>query len=339
MTRLIRRAVLAMVAASAGIVLHGQTTTAGQRARSTSDGLTAPGRRTDPTAHRRSSATSSACPRPSRCRRSRCRTPVPLPVIPTPASRCSRRSRCSRAIGRRQYHRAPIPTSASRSHRSSIPASANPSHPSRTHRSSIPASADRCRPVTDPGAGQPVPPIADPPSPDPDVGTPPAPDEAGRPPADEPGGSGDPAPSSGDPTAVDALPPPGPADGVTHHPRPVVATAGPGPPPRRASDGHRRFLARRRAAAVDAASDAPIGRDHGDPTVDLAADDTVASGGAVDAEVEGPTAETWVPSGGGGRASLRRAGRRAGGARRLVDRDRRRQTCDQQAWSMGRRAR
>ena len=224
MTRLIRRAVLAMVAASAGIVLHGQTTTADNalldlggltgRPDRPSERTAAPRRhpRPAPDHHVAGAPVAAAAVRCSRCQR----------------SRDSRRSRCSRATGRHQYHRRPIPASANPSHRSSIPASANPIPPiidpgigRPIHRSSIRESANPSRrprsrggqpipPVIDPGVGQPIPPIADPPSPGSGCRHPTAAgDDAGSPPGDGP------APSSGEATPVDALPPPGPADGVT----------------------------------------------------------------------------------------------------------------------------
>ena len=300
MTRLIRRAVLAMVAASAGIVLHGQTTTA-DNALFDLSGLTAAGGRPTRRAHRRSSATSSACPRPSRCRRSRCRCRCSQRCR-CRRFRCSQRSRCSQAIGRRQYRRAPIPTSACRSHRSSIPSSANPYHPSRTHRSPIPTSANPCRRSLIPAPANPCQRSPTPPSPDPDIRAPHRSRTAGGPP------SGGWAGRIRRACAVIGR----------HDGRRRAATAGTGrrrdhTTPGRSNRGTGATIAAGEAtasalpggpppaAAVTAASDALERPRPSDPTVELAADDTVASGGGVDAEVEGAVAETWAPSGGRGR--------------------------------------
>ena len=315
MTRLIRRAVLAMVAASAGIVLHGQTTTA-DNALFDLSGLTAPGRGTDPTSAPPllgdilglpPTITLPTLPLPA--------LQLPLPVLPNlPVPTIPVLPTLPPFPGNRP---APVPPSPDPDVGLPLPPVIDPDvglplppvidpvvgqpvPPISDPPVVDPDVGQPLPPVTDPGASQPVPPIADPPSADPDVGTPPTPDEAGRPPANEPGGSGDPAPSSGDPTAVDALPPPGPADGVTTpgtggSNRGTGATTAAGE-----ATGSAAFLARHRRRRAGAASDAPHRPRPGDPTVDLVADDTVASGGAVDAEVEGPVAETWVPSGGGG---------------------------------------
>ncbi len=133
MTRLIRRVVLAMVAASAGIVLHGQPTTA-ENTPIDLDGIDLGiGSSASISASiRRSSATSSTCPPVIRCRPFRCR---PLQL----------RCRCSNAAAA-AIPALPVPA---------LPVPSNPPAPEP--------------PIPDPDVGEPAPPITIPPSPVPDA--------------------------------------------------------------------------------------------------------------------------------------------------------------------------
>ena len=319
MTRLLRRAVLAMVAASAGIVLHGQTTTA-DNALFDLGGLPAVDRRTDPTSALLLPGDIPGQP-----------PTITLPELPSPPLRPTLPMLPTLPVlpGNRPT---PAPPSPDPDAGQPIPPSPDPDADQPTPPSPdpdlgqpIPPSPDPdlgqpippiidpdvgqpIPPIIDPDVGQPIPPSAGPLSPVPNVGTPLGPDDAGSPRRDDAGESGDPEPSTGDATDgdVDALPPPGPADDVT---TPATGSTGRGAVATTAAGG-----ATGGATAIDltgapqaavtsgAAAVAPQRLRSSDRTVDLAANDTNASGRGTDAELESPGPETWVPSGGGRQA-------------------------------------